>query len=81
MTTEEPVPVPLRIVRGHAEPEELAALTVILLGRLALARAAAGDGATAGDGGAAPGGNGLTDRQLDHHRVRCACWAGCWTCG
>ncbi|KUL35034.1 hypothetical protein ADL22_28905 [Streptomyces sp. NRRL F-4489] len=76
MTTEEPAQIPLRIVRGRAEPEELAALTVILLGRLALARAAAAD-----DGATDFGGDGLTDRQLRNHRARCACWAGCWTCG
>ncbi|MFE7312483.1 acyl-CoA carboxylase subunit epsilon [Streptomyces sp. NPDC057555] len=74
-TEDDPVDVPLRIVRGHAEPEELAALAVILCGRLAWARALA-------DGGQEePRDDGLTERQLRNHRVRCACWAGCWLCG
>ncbi|MYT27745.1 acyl-CoA carboxylase subunit epsilon [Streptomyces sp. MspMP-M5] len=73
---EEPaVEMPLRIVRGSAEPEELAALTVVVCGRLALARALA-DGSDQGDGA-----DGLTKLQLRNHRARSACWAGCWTCG
>ncbi|MFE3653313.1 MULTISPECIES: acyl-CoA carboxylase subunit epsilon [unclassified Streptomyces] len=73
--TEDPAEVPLRIVRGRAEPEELAALTVIVYGRLAQARALAdGHHEEARD-------DGLTELQLRHHQVRTACWAGCWTCG
>lgn len=78
-TPPEPVPepaldfppdVPLRIARGHAEPEELAALTVILYTRLAHLRAAADrhepepPAASRHAAGARP-----------------SCWSGCWTCG
>ncbi|MER6052762.1 acyl-CoA carboxylase subunit epsilon (plasmid) [Streptomyces sp. BHT-5-2] len=66
---------PLRIVRGSAEPEELAALTVVLCGRLAQARALA----DSNHGGS--GADGLTKLQLRNHSAHAACWAGCWTCG
>ncbi|GGX37286.1 acyl-CoA carboxylase subunit epsilon [Streptomyces noursei] len=72
---EESAEVPLRIVRGRADPEELAALTVIVCSRLALARALAeGQGDEARP-------DALTGPQLRNHQVRSACWAGCWVCG
>ncbi|MFB7635555.1 acyl-CoA carboxylase subunit epsilon [Streptomyces sp. NPDC056149] len=74
-TEDDPAEMPLRIVRGNAEPEELAALAVVVCSRLAWARALAdGDREQARD-------DGLTDRQLRNHRARSACWAGCWLCG
>ncbi|MCE4947703.1 MULTISPECIES: acyl-CoA carboxylase subunit epsilon [Streptomyces] len=72
--TEDPAEPPLRIVRGRAEPEELAALMVVVYGRLAQARALA-DGHHE-----EPPDSGLTDLQLRNHRARASCWAGCWTC-
>ncbi|WP_411128763.1 acyl-CoA carboxylase subunit epsilon [Streptomyces sp. x-19] len=72
--TEDLAEPPLRIVRGCAEPEELAALMVVVYGRLAQARALA-DGHLK-----EPPDSGLTDLQLRNHRARSSCWAGCWTC-
>ncbi|MFD8542793.1 acyl-CoA carboxylase subunit epsilon [Streptomyces sp. NPDC059649] len=64
-----------RIERGHAEPEELAALTVVLSARLAGLRALV-DGQEQVD----------EERPADrrhargHRPHRSACWSGCWTC-
>jgi hypothetical protein len=65
-----PSGTPLRISKGHAGPEELAALTVILCARLAHLRDAAGP--------AEP-----ESPAASHHSsaARPACWSGCWTCG
>ncbi|WP_157879944.1 hypothetical protein [Streptomyces natalensis] len=64
------VEVPLRIHRGHAEPEELAALTVILGAHLVGLRLREEH---------------RRRREADQqHIVReppCACWSGCWCCG
>ncbi|WP_310716677.1 acyl-CoA carboxylase subunit epsilon [Streptomyces lydicus] len=63
----------LRIEKGHAEPEELAALTVVLCAQLAGARAP-DDG---GQGEERP----AARRPTPGHRAgRSACWSGCWTC-
>ncbi|MFG2617378.1 acyl-CoA carboxylase epsilon subunit [Streptomyces sp. NPDC048507] len=61
----------LRVHRGTAEPEELAAITVVVA--CLAGRAAARAAAPAGRAGA-------------HHRPRPrpaghGCWAGCWACG
>ncbi|MCB5910692.1 acyl-CoA carboxylase epsilon subunit [Streptomyces pinistramenti] len=68
----------LRIDRGVAEPEELAAITVILWARLARSIVGVEDERPA-------------RHHADHvdraHRVHrhphphLACWAGCWACG
>lgn len=64
-----------RIDRGHAEPEELAALTVVLSARLAGLRALV-DGLEPAE----------EERPADrrhargHRTRRSACWSGCWTC-
>ncbi|MFF8371562.1 acyl-CoA carboxylase subunit epsilon [Streptomyces lydicus] len=63
----------LRIEKGHAEPEELAALTVVLCAQLAAARAH-GDG---GHGAERPAPRPPTP---GHRAGRSACWSGCWTC-
>ncbi|MFG2222523.1 acyl-CoA carboxylase subunit epsilon [Streptomyces sp. NPDC048644] len=62
----------LRIDKGVAEPEELAAITVILWARLAQGIAGAQDERPAGL---------RADRAHRHHLPPLACWAGCWTCG
>ncbi|MFI0787752.1 acyl-CoA carboxylase subunit epsilon [Streptomyces lydicus] len=63
----------LRIERGHAEPEELAALTVVLCAQLASVRAHADGGHDAERPAARPPAPG-------HRAGRSACWSGCWTC-
>ncbi|MFI9045849.1 acyl-CoA carboxylase subunit epsilon [Streptomyces sp. NPDC053427] len=68
-TTNEPPEVPLRIDRGKAEPEELAALTVILGAHLAGLRLIED--------------NNRRRQDAQQHIVqgaRCACWSGCWCC-
>ncbi|WP_310729304.1 acyl-CoA carboxylase subunit epsilon [Streptomyces sp. N2A] len=72
---EAPPGLTFRIERGHAEPEELAALTVVLTARLAGLRALVDGQEPAeeerpADRRHAPG----------HHPHRSACWSGCWTC-
>ncbi|QHC24074.1 acyl-CoA carboxylase subunit epsilon [Streptomyces sp. GS7] len=69
--TDDPSEIRFRIVRGHAEPEELAALTVILCARFAGTRPVSHE---------VPD-DGLTALRLRDHSARLACWAGCWTCG
>lgn len=59
----------LRVEKGRAEPEELAALTVVLCARLALSYAATDWYDRA---------EGTAGRQRAAHT---ACWSGCWTCG
>ncbi|MFG2295962.1 acyl-CoA carboxylase subunit epsilon [Streptomyces sp. NPDC048603] len=63
----------LRIERGHAEPEELAAITAVLTacaaGRRALALHAEQHGTT-------PGHRSVRRPGVTHS----ACWAGCWAC-
>ncbi|MFI0717309.1 acyl-CoA carboxylase subunit epsilon [Streptomyces inhibens] len=63
----------LRIDKGHAEPEELAAITVVLCAQLASLRALAGHD---------PGEERPADRRhpRGHRAGRSACWSGCWTC-
>lgn len=60
----------LRIEKGHAEPEEIAAISVVLCARLAglqaLAEAARPEEPPPGK---------------RHPAHRSACWSGCWTCG
>ncbi|MCR8573886.1 hypothetical protein [Streptomyces sp. Isolate_219] len=60
----------LRIEKGHAEPEEIAAISVVLCAQLAGLRALAEDGRPE----AQPPGR-------RHPPRRHACWSGCWTCG
>ncbi|MGG7569677.1 acyl-CoA carboxylase subunit epsilon [Streptomyces sirii] len=69
----EPAALSLRIERGHAEPEELAAIAVVLCAQLAGLHALAAD---------APAEERPADRRHPRgHSVRpSACWSGCWTC-
>lgn len=66
-----PPDVPLRIDRGTAGPEELAAITVILCAAH-LIRAHAVDQHHRRKRPAA--------HDMRGHTVRTACWSGCWTC-
>ncbi|MFE1177075.1 hypothetical protein [Streptomyces sp. NPDC058773] len=61
----------LRIERGHAEPEEIAAISVVLCAQLAALSALAEEGPPPED--PIPG--------RPHPPRRSACWSGCWTCG
>ncbi|WP_433859500.1 acyl-CoA carboxylase epsilon subunit [Streptomyces kronopolitis] len=71
--SEEPPGSWLRIERGSAGPEEIAALTVVLCDRIAALRALAAPADT-GEGPAGP-------RHGRRHRPhRSACWSGCWSC-
>ncbi|MFF4603363.1 acyl-CoA carboxylase subunit epsilon [Streptomyces sp. NPDC001339] len=69
----EPAGPALRIDRGHAEPEELAALTLVLCAQLAALRVLADE-------------HQAEERPADrrrprgHRAGRSACWSGCWTC-
>lgn len=69
----DPSVLSLRIEKGHAEPEELAAITVVLCAQLAGLRALSDHGAA-------------EERPADRrhprgHRVHpSACWSGCWSC-
>lgn len=60
----------LRIEKGHAEPEEVAAISVVLCARLARLRALAEHGPT-------------EERPAGRrpHARHTACWSGCWSCG
>ncbi|MEU5211632.1 acyl-CoA carboxylase subunit epsilon [Streptomyces sp. NPDC020742] len=70
---DEPLPFSLRIEKGHAEPEELAALTVVLRARLA--------GGYPYVDGDRPEARPADRRHPQGHRAgRSACWSGCWTC-
>ncbi|GFE12319.1 hypothetical protein Sgleb_03660 [Streptomyces glebosus] len=60
----------LRIEKGHAEPEEIAAISVVLCAQLAGLHALAEDDRPAEP---PPG------RRHPPHRS--ACWSGCWSCG
>ncbi|WP_326616260.1 hypothetical protein OG863_03180 [Streptomyces decoyicus] len=60
----------LRIEKGHAEPEEIAAISVVLCAQLARLRALAEGGPTE---------ERLAGRR--HHARHTACWSGCWSCG
>ncbi|MFJ9419898.1 acyl-CoA carboxylase subunit epsilon [Streptomyces sp. NPDC101227] len=68
-TPDELPEVPLRIDRGQAEPEELAALTVILGAHLVGLRALEENHRRRQD-----------DQQHIVQGARCACWSGCWCC-
>ncbi|MFI1738404.1 hypothetical protein [Streptomyces sioyaensis] len=63
----------LRIEKGHAEPEEIAALSVVLCAQIAALRALAAPGEAG-----APAPVPLHGRRLHAHRS--ACWSGCWSC-
>ncbi|WP_336049707.1 acyl-CoA carboxylase epsilon subunit [Streptomyces sp. CA2R101] len=60
----------LRIERGHAEPEEIAAISVVLCAQLAGLRALA-----------EPGHAEERSAARRHHARHTACWSGCWSCG
>ncbi|MGW8970654.1 hypothetical protein [Streptomyces platensis] len=60
----------LRIEKGHAEPEEIAAISVVLCAQLAALHALAAD---------APPAEPPPGRRPAPHRS--ACWSGCWICG
>ncbi|MGW9177464.1 acyl-CoA carboxylase epsilon subunit [Streptomyces decoyicus] len=60
----------LRIEKGQAGPEEIAAISVVLCAQLARLRALAGPGPTE----ERPAGR-------RHHARHTACWSGCWSCG
>ncbi|MEW1748721.1 hypothetical protein ACIQU1_09960 [Streptomyces angustmyceticus] len=59
----------LRIEKGHAEPEEIAAISVVLRIQLAGLRALADNADEAPS----------TARR--RHARHTACWSGCWSCG
>ncbi|WP_411144483.1 acyl-CoA carboxylase subunit epsilon [Streptomyces sp. x-80] len=61
-----PGDVQLRVEKGHAEPEELAAIAVILCAHFAPAPEAAP--------------HHTANRRRIRHVARCACWSGCWSC-
>ncbi|MFI1304310.1 hypothetical protein [Streptomyces sioyaensis] len=63
----------LRIERGRAGPEEIAALSVVLCAQIAALRALAEPGEAG-----APAPVPLHGRRRHAHRS--ACWSGCWTC-
>ncbi|MEN8652101.1 acyl-CoA carboxylase subunit epsilon [Streptomyces sp. 21So2-11] len=65
-----PDEIGLRIEKGHAEPEELAAIKTLILARLR----------SRGDSSARhlPVSGPLHARK--GHRRRSVCWAGCWAC-
>ncbi|MFJ3922017.1 acyl-CoA carboxylase epsilon subunit [Streptomyces sp. NPDC090022] len=72
MPEDVPVAELLRIEKGCADPEELAAIAVVvacLVGRASRAAAAAVPAVTLSARPHRPGGARLT-----------SCWAGCWTC-
>ncbi|GES28063.1 acyl-CoA carboxylase subunit epsilon [Streptomyces angustmyceticus] len=69
MSLDAPPAAWLRIEKGHAEPEEIAAISVVLCARLAGLRALA-------DNGDQPP---STARR--RHARHTACWSGCWSCG
>ncbi|MFE2226593.1 acyl-CoA carboxylase subunit epsilon [Streptomyces kronopolitis] len=71
--SEEPPGSWLRIEKGSADPEEIAALTVVLCDRIAALRALAAPA----DTGEEPTGR-LHGRR--HRPHRSACWSGCWSC-
>ncbi|WP_328730880.1 hypothetical protein OHT20_02285 [Streptomyces caniferus] len=60
----------LRIEKGHAEPEEIAAISVVLCAQLAGLRALAEAGHIEEPSAA-----------RRHHARHTACWSGCWSCG
>ncbi|WP_328381696.1 hypothetical protein OHS81_01540 [Streptomyces sp. NBC_00400] len=60
----------LRIERGHAEPEEIAAISVVLCAQLAGLRALA-----------EPGHAEERSAARRPHGRHTACWSGCWSCG
>ncbi|TJZ44453.1 acyl-CoA carboxylase subunit epsilon [Streptomyces piniterrae] len=66
----DPPGVPLRIDRGSAEPEELAALTVILCAAHLFRASAATDHRR----------KHRAVHDMRGHPVRTACWSGCWSC-
>lgn len=70
----------LRVEKGHAAPEELAALTVVLCARIAAAGIASGGAGTEGARGRGIRGH-PADRDRRRHQARTPCWSGCWTCG
>ncbi|MFI1500333.1 hypothetical protein [Streptomyces platensis] len=59
----------LRIERGHAEPEEIAAISVVLCAQLAGLHALAEEAPVEPPPG------------RRHPPRRSACWSGCWICG
>ncbi|MFG2526812.1 hypothetical protein [Streptomyces sp. NPDC048516] len=60
----------LRIEKGHAEPEEIAAISVVLCAQLAGLRALA-----------EPGHAEERPAARRPHARHTACWSGCWSCG
>ncbi|MEU9123963.1 acyl-CoA carboxylase epsilon subunit [Streptomyces sp. NPDC048506] len=72
-STDPPPGLSLRIDKGHAEPEELAAVTVVLCAQLAALRLLAEQ--------ERPEQRPDDRRHPRGHRAgRAACWSGCWTC-
>ncbi|GAU70442.1 hypothetical protein SSP35_19_00790 [Streptomyces sp. NBRC 110611] len=69
----EPAAPALRIARGHAEPEELAAVTIVLCAQLAALQVLA-------DQHRAEERPADRRRPRGHRAGRSACWSGCWTC-
>ncbi|MGP3683778.1 acyl-CoA carboxylase subunit epsilon [Streptomyces sp. IBSNAI002] len=78
MPNDVPISSLLRVERGHADPEELAAIAVVVAcyaGRTSLARAAE---KCAGPEPGRSAGHGTGRRRAA--RSDAGCWAGCWAC-
>ncbi|MDJ0462070.1 acyl-CoA carboxylase subunit epsilon [Streptomyces sp. H27-C3] len=65
-----PDEIGLRIEKGHAEPEELAAIKTLILARLQSRR----------DSSARHLRGSAAFHARKAHRRPSACWAGCWAC-
>ncbi|MDJ0464245.1 acyl-CoA carboxylase subunit epsilon [Streptomyces sp. H27-C3] len=65
-----PDDIGLRIEKGHAEPEELAAIKTLILARLRSRAASCA--------GHLPVSGALRARKA--HPRQSVCWAGCWAC-
>ncbi|MEV7444507.1 hypothetical protein AB0O22_25795 [Streptomyces sp. NPDC091204] len=83
MSNDVPIASLLRVERGVAAPEELAALAVVIAcyaHRNSLDRDRVRDGARARARGAAGGGVGAEAGRRRGLRPDPGCWAGCWAC-
>ncbi|MEU7606537.1 acyl-CoA carboxylase subunit epsilon [Streptomyces sp. NPDC040724] len=83
MSNDVPIASLLRVERGVAAPEELAALAVVVAcyaHRNSLERGGARHGDRDRAGGAAGGGVGSAAGRRRAFRPDAGCWANCWAC-
>ncbi|MFJ3723650.1 acyl-CoA carboxylase subunit epsilon [Streptomyces sp. NPDC090045] len=83
MSNDVPIASLLRVERGVAAPEELAALAVVVAcyaHRNSLERDGARHGGRDRAGGAAGGGVGSAAGRRRAFRPDAGCWANCWAC-